>query len=117
MSKKSSHHRVKRNQQLIEAQRLLEGHTMRGDTEYDFDSINRRSNQSIGQAYSSSDEHKVFLNGERYSNGRTDTHDTHVYQEKAQNHRLSQLEDPKRQSTKEIGLNGLSSLNIAPTKM
>lgn len=28
MSRKSAHHRVKRNQQMIEAQRLLESHTM-----------------------------------------------------------------------------------------
>lgn len=100
MSKKSSRHRVKRNQQLIEAQRLLEGHTMRGDAGYDGDSINRRNNQSIGHAYSSSDEHNVFFNADGYHSN-TDTHDTY----------------PKRQSIKEIGLNRLSSLDIAPTKM
>ncbi len=43
MSKRSSSHRVKRNQQLIEAQRLLEGHTM-GDQAYNFDSLKSHHN-------------------------------------------------------------------------
>jgi hypothetical protein len=34
MSRRSAHHRVKRNQQLIEAQRLLENHTMTDNTSH-----------------------------------------------------------------------------------